>query len=204
MPSLKIRTPILGGRYYHIFNRGARKGPLFITPDNYLYFLNLIKHHLIDFVEILAYCLLPNHFHLVIRTKDSVFEKETESLEITNEEEVGKIIVKQFRKLFVTYSMAINKQENKVGNLFDPRYKRIEITNNEYLKYVIFYTHFNPVKHGLSGNLYQYKYSSYKSILTHKMTHLSRDHVFEIYDGREDFINYHAVLHDERKEVIME
>lgn len=166
MPSIKTITPILGGSYYHIFNRGSNRQNIFYTPGNYTYFLKLLNEFLGNYVHFLAYALLPNHFHLVIKVNDEISVEQTgntgnRSLKeengsfgslsiIKDENEVGKAVVRQLKRLFITYAMAINKQENRVGNLFDPKYKRLEITNHEYLEYVVFYAHYNPEKHGLT------------------------------------------------------
>ena len=165
MPSIKTTTPILGGRYYHIFNRGANRQLIFYSADNYNYFLKLLNELLADYMHFFAYCLLPNHFHFVVKSKDEIYQpaKENRSVStenrgdgslkrITDEEEIGKLVVRQLKRLFITYAMAINKQENRVGNLFDPKYKRLEITTQDYLEYVIFYAHYNPEKHGLTTN----------------------------------------------------
>ena len=217
MPSIKTTTPILGGSYYHIFNRGANRQLIFYNADNYNYFLKLLKELLADYMHFFAYCLLPNHFHLVVKVSDEIYqlEKENRSLstqnrgngslkKITNEEEIGKIVVRQLKRLFITYAMAINKQENRVGNLFDPKYKRLEITKQDYLEYVIFYTHYNPEKHGLTDNFKKYKYSSFKAIKTESKTNIDRSFVLELYGGRDEFLNYHNVMHDERDTIILE
>ncbi len=100
--------------------------------------------------------------------------------------------------------MAINNQEQFVGNLFDPKFKRLEILNDEYLKYVIFYTHFNPEHHFIVDDYQQYKFSSYGAIFSSRPTRLSRNKVLELFDGLENFKNYHRVVHKERKELIIE
>ena len=100
--------------------------------------------------------------------------------------------------------MAINKQENRVGNLFDPKYKRLLIENQDYLEYAIFYTHYNPEKHGITNNFKIYKYSSFKAIAGKKKTSIDRDFVLELFGGKEEFLNYHNVLHEERTEIILE
>lgn len=213
MPSIKTLTPILGGRYFHIFNRGINRQPIFFQQRNYDYFLKLLNKFLNDYVDILAYCLIPNHFHLVIKVKvvltitnfegmqtviPKYAKKEKDMVIITNDVEIGKIVSHQFKRLFIAYAMAINKQENRVGSLFDAKFKRLEITTQEYLEYIIFYTHFNPQKHGLIGDFRQYIYSSYDVILNQPSINFCRDFVFELFGGKTDYINYHSVMHEER------
>lgn len=66
--------------------------------------------------------------------------------------------------MFVGYSMALNKQEGRTGSLFERPFKRLEITEQEYLEYAIFYVHHNPEKHGIFENFREYNYSSYKAL----------------------------------------
>ncbi len=100
--------------------------------------------------------------------------------------------------------MAINKQEKRVGSFFDAKFKRLEITTQDYLEYVIFYAHFNPEKHGYVTNFRNYRYSSYKAILAQSETNICRDFVFDLFGGKNEFLNYHEVMHDEREAVILE
>jgi hypothetical protein len=100
--------------------------------------------------------------------------------------------------------MAINNQENRVGNLFDPKYKRLLIENQDYLEYAIFYTHYNPEKHRITDNFRKYKYSSFKAINGIGKTSMPRDFVLELFGGKKEFLNYHNVLHEERTEIILE
>ena len=120
MPSIKTITPILGGRYYHIFNRGANRQLVFYNPENYKYFLKLLNEFLSDYMHFFAYCLLPNHFHLVVKIKDEIYQPDKENQEnrslstenikngsfkkITNEVEIGKLAVRQLKRLFITYA----------------------------------------------------------------------------------------------------
>ena len=214
MPSIKTLTPILGGHYYHIFNRGSNRQNIFHTTENYHYFLKLLNQFLNEYVHFFAYALLPNHFHIVIKVKDEITLESTRNRSlslkngslktITNEEEIGKLVVRQLKKMFITYAMAINKQENRVGNLFDPKYKRLEINNQDYLEYAIFYTHFNLEKHGVIGNYKNHKYSSFKAITGKSKTNIHKEFVLELFGDKEEFINYHNVVHEERSEIILE
>ena len=156
MPSIKSITPFTSGSYYHIFNRGINGQNIFFKTNNYQFLLTLFKRHLTAYVDILAYCLLPNHFHLIIKVKEPILEKEAET---------NKIVSNQFRKMFISYSMAINKQEGRTGSLFNRPFKRLEITEQVYLEYAIFYTHYNPEKHGIVADFKTFKNSSYSSML---------------------------------------
>ncbi|MBT3384068.1 MAG: hypothetical protein HN955_03995 [Prolixibacteraceae bacterium] len=202
MPSVKTLTPILGGRYFHIFNRGINKQSIFFESKNYDYFLKLIEEFLIEYTDVFAYCLMSNHFHLVLKVKDVIFKEKDDIL--ADEEQIGKIVTNQLRRLFITYSMAINKQEKRTGNFFDRSFKRLEITSQEYLEYVIFYTHFNPEKHGVITNFRKYKYSSYKAILASAKTNIDREFVIDLFGGKDEFLNYHNVMHEEKENVVLE
>lgn len=195
MPSIKTTTPILPGKYYHLFNRGANRKAIFYNDKNYYYFLQLLSEHLLDSIDILAYCLLPNHFHFIIRTKDYSTE------EVST---YRKAMTSKFKSWLVTYAMAINKQEGFVGNLFDPKFKRLQINDDDYLKYLIFYTHYNPEKHHLVSNFDGWQFSSYKAIQCNSPTKVCRSLVLDIFDDIDGFINYHQCVHKERKELILE
>lgn len=209
MPSIKTTTPILGGSYYHIFNRGINRQNIFFEKKNYLFFLELMKKYLTGYIDILAYCLLPNHFHWVVKVNDEIeFENKEHFLQkerfLTNEVEVGKVVSKQLKRLFISYAMSVNKQENRVGALFDAKFKRLEITEQEYLEYAIFYVHYNPQKHGLMHKFKNYNFSSYKAIMSDANTNINRQHVFEIFGGKTDFELYHNSMHEERQNLILE
>lgn len=204
----------MGGSYYHIFNRGSNRKTIFFTTANYHYFLKLLNKFLGSYVHFLAFALLPNHFHLVIKIKDEILvqaegnrslQKENGFLQSINDETaIGKMVAKQLKRLFITYAMAINKQENRTGNLFDPKYKRLEISDQKYLEYVIFYTHFNPEKHGTVNNYKDYYFSSFKAMVSFETTNIDREMVMEIYGGKDNFLNYHIGWHEERSEIILE
>lgn len=145
-------------------------------------------------MSILAYCLLPNHFHLVVKIKE---QSPSTNSEASNDS--GKQAVRQLMRLFITYAMSINNKENRVGNLFAPKYKRLQITSDEYLKYLIFYTHYNPEKHDLINSYALYTFSSFKALSSNKTTKVDRQLVYEIFDGRDNFMDYHRAIHKEQK-----
>lgn len=105
--------PLYKDHLYHIYNRGNGKENIFIEERNYFYFLVQYEKYLFELLDTFAYCLLPNHFHLLVRPK------------VNNPEKISE----QFRKLCISYSMSINKQEKRKGNLFQRGFKRKIIEN---------------------------------------------------------------------------
>jgi putative transposase len=201
MPSINTITPLLGGSYYHIFNRGVNRSNLFFSDANYIYFLKLMSNFLGPYVHFLAYCLIPNHFHLAVRLRDEIsYNGKT----IKDEIEVGRLVTNQFKKLFITYAMAINTQENRVGSLFNPKFKRIEISDQDYLKQVIFYIHYNPEKHKMSNDFSNYRYSSFKALTGNSKTNIDREYVYAIFDDLEGLLNFHQYWHEEKENLILE
>ncbi len=177
MPSKSIITPILPDHYYHIYNRGNNKEKIFFSKRNYSFFLNKYKEYMGNEATTYAYCLLPNHFHLLIKPKSALCSK-------------------QFRKFFQCYTLSINKQEKRSGSLFLKPFRRIDVDNMDYLLNLMFYIHVNPVKHGLSFNFRNFNYSSYSYYLNGMNTRL-KDEVFSWYSGKDGFIDYHNYLHQE-------
>jgi len=171
--------------FYHIFNRGNNKENLFIEDENYLHFLKLIKNHLLSIAEIYSYCLMKNHFHLVLKIKSKEYIEKIVSVDKIHQ---------PFSNLFNAYTKAINKKYNREGSLFKVRFKRERIESEEYLRNVIVYVHLNPVKHEFQENYIDYKYSSYNSILSDKPTLLLRNDVLELFGDKENYIYHHREI----------
>jgi putative transposase len=170
------KEPLQPGCMYHIFNRTNNKEDLFKAPENYLLFLKLCKKYIVPVADIHCYCLLPNHFHLLLHTK-----KDTAS----------KIITQAFSNCFNAYTKSINKAYNRTGSLFQERFGRKYIDDESYYTSVIFYIHSNPQKHRLMKDFTVYPYSSYKSLLSDKPTMLMREQVISWFGNREQFEKFH-------------
>jgi len=162
------------GYFYHIYNRGNNRELIFIEPTNYGYFLRLIKKYITPVADIYAYCLLGNHFHLLIKGKRNAIS-----------------IEQHFSNLFNAYAKAFNKMYNRSGKLFSERFKKKKIIDEQYLTAIIYYIHSNPQKHELIADFRKYKYSSYKAMLSTAETGLQRAEVLEWFGGRELFKEYH-------------
>ncbi|MDY6799780.1 MAG: transposase [Bacteroidota bacterium] len=178
------QEPFEPGNYYHVFNRGNNKENIFKEPENYNYFLKLMKKYLPQTCETFAYCLLPNHFHILLKIKD----KDLLPVDFQN----GKKKIHQaFSNLFNAYSKSINKKYNRTGSLFQEHLHRINIDKEEYLRELILYIHLNPEKHKIDSDFTNYLYSSYKTYLSSKPSLLERKQIIQLFDNEENFIFCH-------------
>jgi putative transposase len=194
MPQKAAYTQVLGSTYYHIYNRANNRLSLYYTHENYNLFLKLIFGYLEDCAEILAYCLIPNHFHLLIKTASKVkIENEDSIIEIDNQEAVGAYVSEQFRQLFIKYALIIKSQENIKGSVFQRPFKRVEIESQGQLLRTLFYIHNNPVKHNLHPDFKTYWFSSYRLLTSEMQTKIAKDHVLDIFGGVENLEQYHRV-----------
>ena len=216
----KRHQPLNPGYFYHIYNRGNNRENLFYKPGNYIYFLKKYDHYLNDYLETYAFCLLPNHFHLLVRAKElrdlPGFENHTSGRIKREDNPAGllpharkdlpglkdlegllpTLISKQFSKFFNAYAKAINKQQNRVGSLFQKNFKRIRIENRKYLTNLIYYIHANPQIHKLTDDFKNWPYSSYGKFLEAKKTHLPKEEVLNWFGSIEEYKTYHAIVQD--------
>lgn len=168
------------GYFYHIFNRGNNKEDLFLEEENYFQFLKLLTKHILPISKVYAYCLMKNHFHLLIQINEDV-EMDDNKLH------------QPFSNFFNAYSKTINKIYGREGSLFRSNYKRIKIKDEKQLRNLILYIHLNPVKHGFTKDFGSYRYSSYQSLTSDKSTKLNREFVIELFDDMANFKACHQI-----------
>lgn len=106
----QYEIPLEEGKFYHIYNRGINATNLFYDESNYNYFRVKYAKYLFEVVDTYAYCLLKNHFHLLIKVKENL----SDSLSIGLNHKMGlhhpdRIVSKRFSDLFNSYSKSINK-----------------------------------------------------------------------------------------------
>ena len=190
-------TILQPGIYYHIYNRGTNGEVLFKTDDYYKEFLQLYTKYITPVVDTLAYCLMSNHFHFLIRTKEEFEIKTFNELKMFEADKINKNPDKkptaspQFAHLFNTYSKKINKAYQRTGSLFEHPFERRMIESELYLRNCIAYIHFNPLKDGFAKSFEDYKWSSYKAILSEKTTLIERQFVIDLFGGKDQFLIYH-------------
>jgi putative transposase len=118
--------------FYHVYNRGNNKQMVFLRKRHYLLFLKKIKKHIAPHCEILAYCIMPNHFHLLISTKDSEsISKLSNGIKVT----------------LSSFARARNNELKHTGSVFQQNTKKKKIRIDDrgrYLQTVFNYIHDNP------------------------------------------------------------
>jgi len=172
MPQRNSRKTYVEQGYYHVYNRGVEKRNIFDSQQDYRVFLRYLRHYLAPAVlnnadndtppireryqvkcystviQLSAYVLMPNHFHLPVK-------------------QVNASAMKEFlQSLSTRYSVYFNKRYNRVGSLFQGRYKAVMVKTDEQLIHLTRYIHLNPVDLGVSNNsLRSFPYSSYANYL---------------------------------------
>jgi len=152
------------GEIYHVYNRGVGKMNIFKDEEDFKVFLFRLKENLFpeltkignlpksayrrkilppNSFHLIAYCLMPNHFHLLIKQNSEI--------------PISTLIL----KLCSGFSKYFNKKHNRVGSLFQDKFKAVRIYRNEQLLWTSFYIHENPLKAGLTNDLSSYKWNSY-------------------------------------------
>jgi putative transposase len=142
MPCRNIIKTYNPNSYYHIYNRGVEKRKIFIDDQDYAKFESLLKRYLSnkptkdsrgrsyiflgDKVSLIAFCLMPNHFHMII------YQTELDS------------ITKLLRSVCSSYVTYFNNKYNRVGTLFQGNFKAIQIKDESYLLFLTRYIHRNP------------------------------------------------------------
>ena len=164
---------IISGNTYHFYNRGVNKGPIFFSHRNYQYFLYKLGHYFNQKASIYAFCLMPNHFHLLARIEIDDFTRLA------------------IQPLLGAYSKAVNQDQGRVGPLFQGRYQAKVIGNDEQLLDCVRYIHMNPVEAGLVRSPAEWDYSSYQNYLeSAKSAYVDTSYVMQFFDTISDFIEF--------------
>ncbi|MBI2592420.1 transposase [Candidatus Saccharibacteria bacterium] len=178
--------------YYHVYGRGHSNNEVFRDNDDYTVFLNLFKRYLSNEpsrdkqnreypwlqpeIDLLAFCLMPNHFHALIyqRTPDAM--------------------TKLFKSVITTYGMYFNKKYELLGPVFQSRFKALMIDRDNYLVHISRYIHLNPKDYKT------WNFSSLPFYLRHqKAEWLKPGNILELFDGRTDYKKFIEDYEDHKK-----
>ena len=182
---LRIQYP---DAWYHVMNRGRRGESVFLDKNDYAMFVELLKE-VVDMykVRVAAYCLIANHYHLLIQTP-------------------GGDLARCMRHLNGIYTQRFNRAHHCDGQLFRGRYKSILVDGDSYLLELVRYIHRNPLKAGLAKKLSDYQWSSHKGYLSNakKWNWLYKSFILSLFDRkrREGIITYKRFMSMESPEEI--
>jgi putative transposase len=187
-------------QYYHLYNHANGSEDLFIEERNYYFFLEKANKYVTPYMNIYAYCLMPNHFHLLARIKDeeSLFsilarsEKFKAMKELQQNEFMHHKISKSLSNLFSSYTQSFNKLYQRKGSLFVPNFKANAIEDDLSVCAITHYIHANAVHHGFVKNIREWRFSSFHALCSKKPTSLERDYVIEMFGGYQAFLDYHT------------
>jgi REP element-mobilizing transposase RayT len=203
--------PLQPDTSYHIYNHANGFENIFAHDANYWYFLQKYQLYIHPIAECYAWCLMPNHFHLVIRVRkkeviESLIKGNTHpkvsnfgkgipplaALPIT-QQHIEKYLSKQFANLFSCYTQSYNKVYNRMGSLFIKNFKRELISDKTQFLNTIAYVHRNPIHHGFCEAYEEWTYSSFsqiKSGIKYEIE-IEADKLLKITNGMEGFVNLH-------------
>lgn len=186
--SINRREELLCGESYHIYNKTVGGELLFETDIDYQYFLKKMERFILPLADIYTYCLLPNHFHLMLKIRE---EEDIPALNSIDHEKHSDYITRTFGNFFQSYSKSFNKTYNRQGRLFIQPFKRILVDDEDYFILLVNYIHRNPIHHGLVKELNDWKYFSYQTFLSDKPTNIDREEVLSYFGSLEEFVQFH-------------
>jgi len=170
------------GYLYHIYNQGNNKQKIFFNKENYIFFLQKIKTFVLPYADILAWCLMPNHFHLMVLVNEIEFE-DVKIGSATSSRAPNTNLNKSIGILLASYTRGINKEQNRSGSLFRDKTKaewincatgitpsfitengltkiNIKSPEKQYPQICFDYIHQNPVKASLVKKNVDWEFSS--------------------------------------------
>jgi putative transposase len=141
---LRIEFP---GAFYHVMSRGNGKQPIFVSDEDRHFFISCLGKAYDRYQSIIhAYCLMENHYHLLVETPNAQLSKIMQSVN-------------------TTYSVYFNKKHNQCGHLYQGRFKAILVQAEEYGRELGPYVHLNPIRAKLADDPEQYPWSNYREYL---------------------------------------
>jgi len=180
------------GEFYHVYNRGVEKRITFLDSRDYQRFLQTIEYYRFKnppakfsarnrpslkqkiqkeelLVEIICFCLMPNHFHLELRQEDE------------------KGITEFMRKALNSYTKYFNTKHKRVGPLFQGAFKAKHIQDNEQLVHLSRYIHLNPLIDYLAKDLFSYQYSSFPEFIGGKKGFCQSSYIIDQFSNHKEY-----------------
>lgn len=148
---------LCAGEYYHLYNRGNNRKRIFYERENYLFVLQRLRKYLVPILDIVAYCLMPTHYHLLVGVK--------QTFEVSQTSEASAAVSRAMMRFAVSYTKAMNKRYDRVGALFQGAFQTKHMDRNNYLVHLSRYIHLNPVMSSLVEQPEDWEFSSYREYI---------------------------------------
>ncbi len=195
------------GKIYHVYNHA--NGFELLFEENYCYevFIMKLERFIMPYADVLAFCFIPNHFHLVLRirseqeiakylllmhqSKTRPFNRTVIPVRLYQLKEPEKFFRRRFSDFFNSFTRHTNLVRKRKGSLFIKSYKFKLVETHLYLKYLIYYVHLNPVKHGLRKSVRDWQWSSYRSYVWEDFEFVETEFIIDFFGGIDKFLDYH-------------
>lgn len=192
MPTKNVMKAFVPDAFYHVYNRGWNLGNIFIDDADYVYFEKLLARHLsiapsedadgrqykyfYPEVHLIAYCLMGNHFHMLLYQHDE------------------SAITRVMKSLMTAYTAYFNSRHKRRGSLFESRYKAVWIENDTQLMHITRYIHLNHAKYAT------WKHSSYADYLDDARTWIDSDPILELFSSKDSYKDFVVDYEDIQRE----
>lgn len=182
---MEKKIPFVDNQIYHVYNRCNGYEAIFKNFRNYDYFLMKFHEYLDPHWETLAWCLMPTHFHLMIRMKPQL-EVEPRVLRKMQP------CVKAYADFCNGYVQAFNREHGRKGSLFMRSFKRIHVSNETYERQLICYIHNNPVKEGYVSSAKDWHHSSFRMFSDMTAEEVKKNEIITKFGSKADFLHAHV------------
>jgi len=174
-------TIFIPNGYYHIYNRGSEKRTIFLCEKDYKNFLERVRKNIIKYdLDILAYCLMPNHFHFLVHQNNEDAIRNT------------------FTSIQLGHAKYFNTKYERVGPLFQGRFKAKMVESDEYLLQLSSYIHRNAPDSGNTKDsrnlLLSYPYSSYRAYILKKPSFVKTETILGYFSKTFPKLTYQAFV----------
>ena len=144
MPQRDVK--LCAGETYHLYNRGNNRARIFFEYQNYVFFLRRLRKYVVPVLDVVAYCLMPTHYHLLV---------------VLNEADLSH----RMQLFSISYTKAMNRRYDRVGALFQGAFRAKHVDRDSYLVHLSRYIHLNPVMAGLVERPEDWEFSSYREYI---------------------------------------
>ena len=196
--------PLIPDAFYHIYNHAIGDEQIFRNRQQYAFFTGRMKQHLPPVFDVWAYSLLPNHFHLFVKTiseNEIIGELERKKGVAYDEQkhDLSRFIMTRLGNCLNSYTKSVNKQQIRMGGMFMDHTKRTEVVGQNSMMNVVLYVHKNAVHHGFTRKIGEWPHDSYNEIAGDAPTWLCRAELLKLFGSVKEFVQVHQNLKIERK-----